>query len=103
MNETPTKSGDIDDLLTAYFKSQLPNPWPAWQAPPALNALNGTPRRRASWLSYTRLAVAASIGAMLAAYLALAGFFPREASGRLQQDPTRHIGHKAGVSTVQPK
>jgi hypothetical protein len=94
MNANGINNGDIDGVLATYFKSQLPSPWPAWNAPPESN---GLPQRRSSWLSYTRLAVAASVGVMLAAYLALAGFFPREINGRINQDPGRHIGHKAGV------
>lgn len=100
MNENNIKNEEIDGLLTTFFKAQLPNPWPSWQAPPAAN---GSLRRRSSWLSYTRLAVAASVGVMLAAYLALAGFFPREVIGRMNQDPTRHIGKDVRLPIVQPK
>ena len=92
MNENHAKNGDVandvDRLLTSYFQSEMPNPWPAWQ-PEAQ-----TPPRRARWLSLTRFAVAASLAGLLAAYLALAGFFPREAPGKLNDDPSRHIGQK---------
>ena len=97
MNENQTKNDDaannVDRLLTSYFQSQMPNPWPTWQAPetPTL------PHRRSRWLSLTRFAVAASLAGLLAAYLALAGFFPREAPGKLNDDPSRHIGQKSKV------
>ena len=73
---------EIDEKLGRYFKREMPNPWPPCPTPRAPTL---------SYLRITRWAVAASIGLLLAGYLALAGFFPRE-STRLDQDPSRGFG-----------
>ena len=78
-------STEIDEKLGRYFKREMPDPWPPCPQPAAL--------RTRSYFRVTRWAVAASIGLLLAGYLALAGFFPRE-STRLNQDPSRDIGHR---------
>lgn len=97
MNEIHAKNGDVandvDRLLTSYFQSEMPNPWPTWQAPET----HTLPRRRSRWLSLTRLAVAASLAGLLAAYLALAGFFPREAPGKMDLNPSHNIGKAPSV------
>jgi hypothetical protein len=80
---------ETDEKLGRYFKSEMPNPWPPCPTPRVQ-----TP----SYLRVTRWAVAASVGLLLAGYLALAGFFPRE-STRLDQDPAGKIGQRPG----QPK
>ena len=92
MNTNLSKNADIDGVLSDYFKSQLPPVWPNWQAP---SQRGMAPRPRHGWLMFKRFAVAASVGVLLAAYLALAGFFPREVSGKLNNDPSRHIGLKS--------
>jgi hypothetical protein len=85
MNANQPRTADIDEVLRDYFRAEMPEPWPAWTAPPT------TLRRATSW---SRWAVAASVGLLLAAYLALSGYFPREASERLNNDPSRDIGQK---------
>ena len=92
MNDNLSKNADIDGVLSAYFKAQMPAVWPAWKAPTARKSV---PRNLGRWLTFKQLAVAASVGALLAAYLALAGFFPREAAGKMNHDPSRHIGLKS--------
>ncbi len=94
MNQNHVET-DVDRVLTSYFQSEMPKPWPEWQAP----AANG-PRRRSRWLGLTRFAVAASLAGLLAAYLALAGFFPREAPGKFHDDPSRHIGQNPKAPAV---
>lgn len=87
MNVNHKQTTDIDDVLGGYFRSEMPKVWPACPTPaPVL--------RRPSYLGRTRWAVAASIGVLFAAYLALSGFFPRETMGRLNDDPSRHIGNR---------
>jgi hypothetical protein len=80
---------DIDEQLRDYFTSELPDPWPACPTPYERPA-------RPTLFSATRWVVAASIALLLAGYLMLAGFFPRETS-RLDQNPGRDIGMKKGV------
>jgi hypothetical protein len=79
MTETPIKN--VDGLLKAYYEREMPNPWPEFRIP--------APLRLSGWPNLTRWAVAASVGLLLAGYLALAGFFPRELQ-RLDSD--RNIG-----------
>jgi hypothetical protein len=101
MNETKIKNERIDGLLSKYFQTEMPDPWPSFQAPEASSVL---PMGRSRWLTYRRIAVAACLAALLAGYLALAGYFPRETPGSLGGDPSRNIGRNPGpgVKTVQP-
>ena len=99
MNETKIKNERIDGLLTKYFEAEVPSPWPAFATPEVPGVL---PVRLSPWLTFRRCAVAASIAALLAGYLALAGFFPREAPGRLNNDPSRNIGRNPQVQPLQP-
>jgi hypothetical protein len=99
MNETKIKNDPIDGMLGKYFQAEMPNPWPAFRAPEEPSVL---PLARSRWLTYSRIAVAACIAALLAGYLALAAYFPRDIPGPLGSDPHRNIGSKSGPKTVQP-
>ncbi|GEM_PF-6709651 len=99
MNEKRIKNAGIDGLLSNYFQAQMSNPWPACQATAAVAEL---PRRSTRWLTFSRFAVAASVGLLLVGYLALAGFFPREPAGKINQDPLRNIGSKQVPGVPQP-
>ena len=99
MNETKIKNDPIDGMLSKYFQAEMPNPWPTFQTPEGRSVL---PIIRSRWLTYSRIAVAACIVALLAGYLALAAYFPREVPGRLGSDPDRNIGRNPAVKTVQP-
>jgi len=66
---------DLDGLLRRFFRSEMPDPWPAPpQLPPA------APRKRQvarGWFRpSTRFALAASVALFVIGYLALAGRFP---------------------------
>ncbi len=52
---------EIDGLLRAFFRAEVPNPWPALKAPaaPQTTPVPPAPPRRALWRS--RLALAASV------------------------------------------
>jgi hypothetical protein len=77
----PDSSGGdgLDRLLRAFFRAELPDPWPAFEAPadepPALLPLR--PAGRAS-LFRSRLALAASVALLLAGPWMLAGRFGHE-------------------------
>jgi len=72
---------EVDQTLRAFFKAQVPDPWPSFEAPPESSVLPFvTPRRRSSPLR-GRLALAASV-----AFLAAAGWF---LSGKFV-DPGQH-------------
>ena len=64
---------DMDSFLRAFYKAQMPHPWPSLAAP--------SPRRTAArpakgWpLMRSRLAVAASVGLLAVGSLLLAGAF----------------------------
>jgi len=68
------RSGDdLDGLLRAYYQAKMPHPWPVCPQPPLRNVL---PAVRSRWtLARSRLALAASIGLLLASLWALAGRF----------------------------
>jgi hypothetical protein len=51
---------DLDRLLSAFFRAELPSPWPRLKAPAAL-----APRGRGA-LPASRMALAASVAALLA-------------------------------------
>ena len=59
---------ELDALLSAFFRAEMPNPFPAFKAPKA-------PPAPANWLvrSRSRLALAASIAALIAASWWMAG------------------------------
>lgn len=77
-------SGDIDQVLRDYYRAEMPEPFPACPTPRRASV----PSR--SW-QVARWAVAASVALLLAGYLTLAGFFPRESS---RLDRGREIGQK---------
>ena len=86
-------TGDIDEVLRDYYRTEMPEPFPACPTP----RRSSVPSR--SW-HLARWAVAASVALLLAGYLALAGFFPRESS-RLDNDG-RHIGQKHRLPAANP-
>jgi hypothetical protein len=71
---TPGNRPDVEGLLRAYFRSEMPHPWP--RAPlPAARPLVAT----SLWQrTRPRLALAACVALLLTGYLSLAGSFPRE-------------------------
>ncbi len=90
----------MDELLRGFFSAEIPDPWPAMTAPqPATIKL--PPRRptipsRQRWFRIgARLTLAASIGFILVAYLALARNFPHVNNERSVIGPdTKDIGSK---------
>jgi hypothetical protein len=93
--ELPPKPGDdLDGLLRAFFRGQMPNPWPAPRLPrfrtatPARPAPPGRPLMRSRW------ALAASVGLLLLGSLGLTGRFTQ---------PTRHDASFDGPMTGDTK
>src|SRR5437773_4220640 len=67
---------DLDGLLRAYFRAEMPDPWPSFEAPAPRNGVlpfrrPQQPRRFNLWRS--RLALAASILLLIAGALFLLG------------------------------
>lgn len=90
MND-PTKQldtpPDIDRVLTRFFRSEMPDPWPACPVT--------TLREQAApgWFrSAGRFVLAASIVLFFLAYFTLAGLFPRDTNRPLNADPSQDIG-----------
>jgi hypothetical protein len=84
----------IDGLLSRFFRSEMPDPWPAPPSVPSPRE-NATPRRkpRRRFLQSSRFALAAavtfSVTFFLVGYLALSGLFPR--------------GNSRSVPPIEPK
>jgi hypothetical protein len=69
--------GDIDALLGAYFKAELPKPWPAFQPPRRSRILPVRPAQpRPRFAVGSRLALAASVALLLLCGWLLSGKFP---------------------------
>jgi hypothetical protein len=73
---------EIDGLLRAFFRAEVPHPWPAWKAPaaPQTTPVRPAPSRPAPWRS--RLALAASVALLALSALFLPGKAPREPQGK---------------------
>jgi hypothetical protein len=67
---------EIDGLLRAFFRAELPHPWPAMKAPaaPQTAPVPSPPPRPALWRS--RLALAASVALLALGSLLLPGKAP---------------------------
>src|SRR3954468_5825003 len=70
---------DLDGQLRAFFRAEMPNPWPAWKAPatpsrpsaPLPAARGPIPANRSLWRS--RLGLAASVALLVLGSLFLQG------------------------------
>jgi hypothetical protein len=75
----PPSDGDIDTLLSAFFRAEMPDPWPTLRAPagprvtPALPVRPSAPPPRRRTLVRSRLALAASVALLVAGALFRAG------------------------------
>ena len=77
------RSDDLDDLLTAFFRQEMPESWPECPVPPEAEIASTLPfaapekkkqKRRRQW--HSRLALAASVAFFLLATWALMGTGP---------------------------
>jgi hypothetical protein len=65
---------DVDRLLRAFLRSEVPDPWPAPKTPALPRPRADRPARR--WTAWrSRSALAAAVGLFLLSYLGLAGLF----------------------------
>jgi len=90
MNRTLPSEQDVDQLLDAFFKSEMPRDWPAFE-PPARRVLPfhpAAPRRRRFVLG-SRLALAASVALLMACGWLLSGSFdgPTSVKSRYEHRP----------------
>ena len=77
----PSSDDDLDRLLTTYFRSELPHPWPELAPPVGVRpaAVEAHPGR--SVLTYSRLTLAASVAALVAGGWLLSGRLPTAPPG----------------------
>ncbi len=93
----PTRGADahLDHLLRGFYRAEMPDPWPQMDAPEPSPKVAVISQRRHWFKIGARLALAASIGFILVAYLALAQNFPRTSSSGRQVEPVApDIGQK---------
>jgi hypothetical protein len=104
---------ELDTLLRAFFQSELPHPWPALPLPeteaPARPVVPFTPPAASHpWVPvHSRLALAASVGLLLAGSWFLAGQFQPADSGDLPPRPDAVYpakgGHMMGPDGIKMK
>jgi hypothetical protein len=83
---------EIDQTLRAFFKAQMPDPWPSFEAPPSQSANPFMLPLRSSGLR-RRLALAASVAVLAASGWLLSGKFVDQ---RADSSPAFHYeGGKA--------
>jgi len=85
-----SNGADIDQLLRSFFRRELPARWPA--APAGDITTSAKPARS---MASNRLLVGISLAALLAFYLGLAAFFPRENALGLNPSRAPLVGHRA--------
>jgi hypothetical protein len=91
-NRHPAGDGppdDLDRLLRAFFRREVPTPWPRWKAPAAASLA-----RVRGPLTTSRLALAASVAALLAGGWLLGPRLPTPPAPDSLQD---------GAATVPPE
>lgn len=75
------RSDDLDEMLSAFYKSEMPHPWPALQLPAAEATLPLVrSERKLPSLWNSRFALAASVALLLLGTLLLSGAFRTNAS-----------------------
>ena len=91
--DTP-EGGEVDQLLRAFYRAEMPNPWPSFQAPaeaPMVLPFPAPPVRRALWTS-SRLALAASIAVLAGGVWLLSGAFSTDTAKE------RNFSHTDGTA-----
>jgi len=92
-----SNGADIDQLLRGFFRRQLPARWPA---APAMEST--TTARPARSMASNRVLIGMSLVALLAIYIGLATFFPRENAPGLNPNRGPLIGHRPVPSKSVP-
>jgi hypothetical protein len=88
---------DFDELLTRFFRAEMPDPWPAAPRVPPAQSRRQAPAR--PWFRHSsRLALAAAVALFLIGYLTLAAKFPNTSSRKSTIDPT----HPTATDPLRP-
>jgi len=94
---SPRSNDAIDQLLRSYFRREMPARMPA--APHGERAT--LPMNSATTLSAGRLLVGVSLAAIVALYIGVSAFFPREQSSGLNPNAQPIIGQLPKIVTPQ--
>src|SRR5262245_55622026 len=94
----PRSPDDLDGLLRAYFRTEMPDPWPALRPPPSA-AAPPPPSRRLPWGS--RSALAASVALLWLGHLALSSSWKPLESSAVRPVPVE-VGLKPGTPRHRP-
>jgi hypothetical protein len=90
-------------MLSAFFRSEMPNPWPKAPAPvrsiPAPAPAPEADRPRRFWMISPSWSMAAAVALMLAGYTWLAGQFPQPQDTRSDGLPPM-TGMKVGITPL---
>ena len=99
-NDDPPEDGQVDRLLRAFYRAEMPNPWPSFatpaDAPTLLSFPTPTARRPLSWRS--RLALAASVALLVTGMGILSGKF----SSSTGDDPSHNRIIDEGATRLSP-
>ena len=88
---------DVDELLHAFFRSELPAPWPALMGPQGATGQRapGTgPSTRRKILFWSRFTLAAAVALVVVGYWSLASRFPAPPA---DPGPTLNRDHELGL------
>jgi len=103
MNTTKNDEG-IDKLLRSYYRREMPSRWP--DAPRGdMTTVAAAPVASSATMSAGRFLVGISLAAILALYIGVSAFFPREQSTGLNPNSQPIIGQRPGIEPklVAPK
>jgi len=96
MNRTESK--EVDAVLSGFFKSAMPNPWPKLAVEPAV-ASSLQPKSGGS-LMHARLVLAASVLFLMFGFWGLSSQFKTDTSNGVEE--TSHIASKSGPNGLKP-
>jgi hypothetical protein len=103
LGERNGRPDDLDGLLRRFFRSEMPDPWPA---PPIVSE---PPRQdpaqpRGFWFRHSsRLALAAAVSFFLVGYLTLSALFPASSTEAGGQAAPPVIGNLPRVQPIRPE
>jgi hypothetical protein len=92
---------DVDQLLRDFYRSEMPDPWPALRLPNRAPARHTPPRFARSLF---RLALAASVVLGLLAFWSVAGLFPKDGTpgGPTGPELMQKPGHRVPEKHLSP-
>ena len=90
MNRLDDKHDPIDGLLGAYFRAEMPEPWPTFKRRSATTVLPPKPESKPTswWAMYSRFALALSVLILLGGAWMLGGMSgPASGNGKIDVGP----------------